>query len=147
MTENSRIEKPEVPSVGPATAGRGDDVQDRGEVLPDSAAGQERGEGPAEDDEDRGRYVEGSYGKAGREAGHRRGAGEGQYIEGEYGKAGSESARKTGQGEETQTGRFTEADYGSAGNVAPRSGEHGAGQYAKGDYGSGGTVKPKDKET
>ncbi|MDQ2743441.1 MAG: hypothetical protein M3Z66_14270 [Chloroflexota bacterium] len=176
MTENSEFDEPAVPTGGDAIPDRDEaqpealphgatiaeptaQRADRDEALPEGASAAdgasaaagadavpERGQVLPEIDQDRGRYVEGSYGKAGREGGHRRGAGEGQYIEGEYGNAGTESAGKTGQGEDAQTGRFVEADYGSAGNVAPRSGEHRAGQYAKGDYGSGGRVEPEDEQ-
>ncbi|MDJ0355757.1 hypothetical protein [Paenarthrobacter sp. PH39-S1] len=130
MTRNSDFEET-AGSHGGADEPDPSVVPDDGAVVPNGG-------------EDRGRYVKGSYGKAGSEPGHRAGSGEGHYVEGDYGKAGSEGgAEEPGAAEET--GRFVEADYGEAGAVPPRTGEFEVGQYAEGDYGTGGTVEPRNR--
>jgi hypothetical protein len=85
--------------------------------------------------EDHGRYVEGSYGKAGKEGGHVAHTPEGQYTEGDYGESGEAGAH----GDRT-AGRFVEADYGDAGKVPGRKGTDAIGQYEEGDYGETGQV-------
>lgn len=94
----------------------------------------------------RGRYVKGSYGKAGTERGRLATDEEGRFVEGDYGKAGTEPGRSESLGNLAgESGRFVEADYGQAGVVPPRTGDSEVGQYAEGDYGDVGTVDPKRK--
>ena len=84
----------------------------------------------SEEQESRGRYVEGSYGKAGTEGEHKVGYPEGRYVEGDYGRAGTEEAVA-----EAGSGRFVEADYGTAGDVPGRAAEDPKGQYVQTDPG------------
>ncbi|MBT8159525.1 MULTISPECIES: hypothetical protein [Arthrobacter] len=100
----------------------------------------------SEDPKVRGRYVEGSYGDAGTEAGRSADDEEGQYTEGDYGAAGSEGALPGTPDKDTEeAGRFVEADYGTAGTVQGRTPGTEIGQYAEGDYGPDGTAGPQRK--
>lgn len=92
----------------------------------------------SEQPEDRGRYVEGSYGKAGVELGHVAGSEEGSYVEGDYGDAGTEDAKSDGA-----AGRMVEADYGSAGEVPGHADNDPKGEYITGDYGDAESTHPE----
>lgn len=81
--------------------------------------------------EDRGRYVEGGYGKAGTEHGHISHSPSGRYVEGDYGTAGTEDAV-----DDSERGRFVEADYGDAGTVPGRDGTETVGRYYTKDEGN-----------
>ena len=109
----------------------------------ESPAGQAPTGKKPEERELRGRYVEGSYGKAGVQRGRRAEDEEGQYIEGDYGAAGREGGLPEPLGEKAkESGRYVRADYGDAGAVPGRSAGSEIGQYAEGDYGADGTVGP-----
>lgn len=109
----------------------------------ESPAGQAPTGKKPEERELRGRYVEGSYGKAGVQRGRRAEDEEGQYIEGDYGAAGREGGLPEPLGEKVkESGRYVRADYGDAGAVPGRSAGSEIGQYAEGDYGADGTVGP-----
>ncbi|MET3923499.1 hypothetical protein [Arthrobacter sp. UYEF20] len=108
----------------------------------EDAGGGEKHEEP----ELRGRYVEGSYGKAGTQGGRHADDEEGQYIEGDYGAAGSEGGLPEPLGDKAkESGRYVKGDVGDAGMVPGRTAESEIGQYSEGDYGKGGTVDPKRK--
>jgi hypothetical protein len=100
----------------------------------------EPAEGKSEEPEEpelRGRYVEGSYGKAGREGGRHADDEEGQYVEGDYGAVGSEGGLPEPLGDKAkEAGRYVKADYGDAGEVPGRTAESEIGRYSKGDYGT-----------
>src|SRR4051812_29031497 len=109
------------------------------EDAPDKARAEQRPEEP----DLRGRYVEGDFGKAGRQPGRHPDDEEGQYVEGEYGSAGSEGGLPEPLGEKArESGRYVRADYGDAGSTPGRTAESEVGGYAEGNYGKGGTVKP-----
>lgn len=93
-----------------------------------SDAEKDKGNTMNEEQEDRGRYVEGSYGKAGSEKGHKAEETEGRYVEGDYGRAGEEEATP-----KTDSGRFVEADYGSAGDVPGHAAHDPKGRYVQKD--------------
>lgn len=81
---------------------------------PEDGAGEEA---PGEA-ELRGRYVEGSSGKAGKQPGRHADEEEGQYTEGDYGEAGSRGGMlEPLGGKAAGSGRFPEADLGDAGTV------------------------------
>lgn len=102
----------------------------------------EEPEGP----ELRGRYVEGSYGKAGKESGRHIDDEEGQYTEGDYGAVGSEGGLPEPLGDKAkEAGRYEKADYGDAGAVPGRTAESEIGRYSEGDYGADGKVDPVRK--
>ena len=99
-----------------------------------------------EDRELRGRYVEGTYGKAGVQRGRHAEDEEGQYIQGDYGAAGTEGGLPEPLGDQAkESGRYVGADYGDAGSVPGRTSGSEVGQYAEGDYGAVGTVDPVRK--
>lgn len=99
-----------------------------------------------EERELRGRYVEGTYGKAGVQSGRHAEDEEGQYIEGDYGAAGREGGLPEPLGDQAkESGRYVAADYGDAGTVPGRTAGSEIGQYAEGDYGADGTVDPLRK--
>lgn len=99
-----------------------------------------------EERELRGRYVEGTYGKAGVQRGRRAEDEEGQYIQGDYGAAGSEGGLPEPLGDRAKdSGRYVAADYGGAGTAPGRTAGSEIGQYAEGDYGAEGTVDPLRK--
>ncbi len=132
---------------GPLDAHPDDGTEDLAGSGPDDAGTAAAGKAARpEEAEVRGRYVEGSYGKAGVEPGRLAEDEEGRFVEGDYGKAGTEGGRPEPLGSHaTESGRYIEADYGDAGSVPPRTAESEIGQYAEGDYGEGGTVDPKRK--
>ncbi|HEY8752563.1 MAG TPA: hypothetical protein VIM40_02800 [Arthrobacter sp.] len=110
---------------------------------PEDGAGEEA---PGEA-ELRGPYVEGSYGKAGKQPGRHADEEEGQYTEGDYGEAGSRGGTlEPLGGKAAGPGRFPEADLGDAGTVPGRTADSEIGQYA-GDYGTNGKVGPLRKPT
>ena len=112
------------------------------EVPADQAATEKK---PGEP-ELRGRYVEGSYGKAGVQSGRHSEDEEGQYIEGDYGAAGTEGGLPEPLGDQAkESGRYVAADYGDAGTAPGRTAGSEIGQYAEGDYGADGTVDPLRK--
>ena len=91
-----------------------------------------------EERELRGRYVEGTYGKAGVQRGRRAEDEEGQYIQGDYGAAGSEGGLPEPLGDRAkESGRYVAADYGDAGAAPGRTAGSEIGQYTEGDYGAG----------
>jgi hypothetical protein len=99
-----------------------------------------------EEQELRGRYVEGTYGKAGVQRGRHAEDEEGQYIQGDYGAAGREGGLPEPLGDQAkESGRYVAADYGKAGTAPGRSAGSEIGQYAEGDYGADGTVDPLRK--
>ena len=99
-----------------------------------------------EERELRGRYVEGTYGKAGVQSGRHLEDEEGQYIQGDYGAAGREGGLPEPLGDQAkESGRYVAADYGGAGTVPGRTAGSEIGQYAEGDYGADGTVDPLRK--
>ena len=99
-----------------------------------------------EERELRGRYVEGTYGKAGVQRGRRAEDEEGQYIQGDYGAAGSEGGLPEPLGDRAkESGRYVAADYGDAGTAPGRTAGSEIGQYTAGDYGADGTVDPLRK--
>jgi hypothetical protein len=109
------------------------------EVPADQAATEKKPGGP----ELRGRYVEGSYGKAGVQGSRHAEDEEGQYIEGDYGAAGSEGGLPEPLGDQAkESGRYVAADYGDAGTAPGRTAGSEIGQYTEGDYGADGTVDP-----
>ena len=131
--ENVGLEPGTRPGEGPGI------TQDAGGIAGEDSVRPEQAEV-------RGRYVEGSYGKAGVERGRLATDEEGRFVEGDYGKAGTEPGRPESQGNLAgESGRFVEADYGRAGMVPPRTGDSEVGQYAEGDYGDVGKVDPKRK--
>ena len=94
----------------------------------------------------RGRYVEGNYGQAGKQAGRHADDEEGQYVEGNYGAAGNEGGLPEPLGNKAGTsGRYVEADYGQAGVTPGRTAESEVGRYSEGNYGAGGTIDPTRK--
>ncbi|SDL73510.1 hypothetical protein SAMN04487916_113117 [Arthrobacter sp. ov407] len=96
-----------------------------------------------EERELRGRYVEGSYGKAGVQRGRHAEDEEGQYIGGDFGAAGSEGGLPEPLGGRAkESGRYVAGDYGDAGPAPGRTAGSEIGQYAEGDYGADGTVDP-----
>jgi hypothetical protein len=99
-----------------------------------------------EERELRGRYVEGTYGKAGVQRGRRAEDEEGQYIQGDYGAAGTEGGLPEPLGDRAkESGRYVAADYGDAGAAPGRTAGSEIGQYTAGDYGAEGTVDPLRK--
>ena len=99
-----------------------------------------------EERELRGRYVEGSYGKAGLQGGRHAEDEEGQYIGGDYGEAGKEGGLPEPLGDRAEeSGRYVAGDYGGAGSAPGRTAGSEIGQYAEGDYGADGTVDPLRK--
>ena len=111
--------------------------------VPADQAGTEKKPG---EPELRGRYVEGSYGKAGVQSGRHAEDEEGQYIEGDYGAAGSEGGLPEPLGDQAkESGRYVAADYGDAGTAPGRTAGSEIGQYPEGDYGADGTVDPVRK--
>ena len=111
--------------------------------VPADQAGTEKKPG---EPELRGRYVEGSYGKAGVQSGRHAEDEEGQYIEGDYGAAGSEGGLPEPSGDQAkESGRYVTADYGDAGTAPGRTAGSEIGQYPEGDYGADGTVDPVRK--
>ena len=161
MTENNGVEdtqgRDEHQVAGGAAPGAGEAAHPTGVPgpgLPGEGAGISEDTGGIggedavrpEEGQVRGRYVEGSYGKAGHERGRLASDEEGRFVEGDYGKAGAEGGRPEQLGNQAgESGRFVEADYGDAGTVPPRTAESEVGQYAEGDYGEAGTVDPKRK--
>ncbi|WP_427007857.1 hypothetical protein [Pseudarthrobacter sp. H2] len=94
----------------------------------------------------RGRYVEGDYGKTGRDGGRHADDEEGQYSEGDYGAVGSEGELPEPLGGKAkEAGRYVKADYGDAGAVPGRTAESEIGRYSEGDYGADGKVDPARK--
>jgi hypothetical protein len=99
-----------------------------------------------EEQELRGRYVEGAYGKAGVQRGRHAEDEEGQYIQGDYGAAGREGGLPEPLGDQAkESGRYVAADYGDAGTAPGRTAGSEIGQYTEGDYGADGTVDPLRK--
>jgi hypothetical protein len=117
--------------------------------MTDSSSVEKPEEGREEEPQEpelRGRYVQGSYGKAGREAGRHAGDEEGQYIGGDYGAGGSEGGLPEPLGDKAkESGRYVKADYGDAGAVPGRSADSEIGRYSAGDYGADGKVDPVRK--
>ncbi|HKU31525.1 hypothetical protein [Arthrobacter sp. NyZ413] len=104
---------------------------------------EEANHGTLEEPELRGRYVEGDYGKTGREPGRHSDDEEGQYGEGDYGAAGNLGGLPEPLGDQAkESGRYARADLGVAGSLPGRTAESEIGRYAEGDYGSDGTVGP-----
>jgi len=96
-----------------------------------------------EEQELRGRYVKGTYGKAGVQRGRHAEDEEGQYVQGDYGAAGREGGLPEPLGDQAkESGRYVAADYGEAGTASGRTAGSEIGQYATGNYGAGGTVDP-----
>lgn len=109
---------------------------------------EETSDGASEELELRGRYVEGNYGKTGRQPGRHPADEEGQYSEGDYGTAGSQGGLPEPLGGKArEAGRYAKSDLGDAGSVPGRTAESEIGQYAEGDYGTDGTVGPLRKAT
>lgn len=108
----------------------------------DEAAAREK----PDEEELRGRYVEGNYGAAGTESGRHADDTEGQYIEGDYGAAGAEGGLPEPLGSHAaEAGRFVKGDYDGAGTAPGRTAENEVGRYTEGDYGTDGTVEPTRK--
>ncbi|MBT8161329.1 MULTISPECIES: hypothetical protein [Arthrobacter] len=104
---------------------------------------EEANDGTLEEPDLRGRYVEGDYGKTGREPGRHPDDEEGQYGEGDYGAAGNVGGLPEPLGNQAkESGRYARADLGVAGSLPGRTAGSEIGQYAEGDYGSDGTVGP-----
>jgi hypothetical protein len=113
------------------------------EVPARQAGGGEKEEEP----ELRGRYVKGSYGKAGALRGRHSDDEEGQYAEGDYGEAGSEGGLPEPLGDKArESGRYVRADYGDAGTLPGRTAASEVGRYPEGDYGTDGKVDPVRKD-
>ncbi|WP_285726512.1 hypothetical protein [Psychromicrobium xiongbiense] len=91
----------------------------------------------------RGRYVKGTYSKAGTLTGRHSEDTEGQYTEGNYGEAGEQGNLPEPLGTQAgEVGRYVRGSYGDAGAAPARTAATEIGQYAKGDYGTEGTVGP-----